>query len=103
MIMGVDKPAPPGMAHQSRKLEAAMMPRFRKRKGLRFRPRSKAAPRKGAVSAAITPAHLVTDATVACPCAPATARAFSGDKPSRVPLASRSPPIMSRAKYGANM
>ena len=36
--------------------------------GLRDPPRSIIAPSTGAVSAPITPAHLVASATVACPC-----------------------------------
>ena len=102
MTVPVEKPASPGTAHQSRKLSTDNVPRNRTSKGFRRNPRSNAAPRKGAVSAAMAPAHFDRDATTACPFAPATCRAVSGSMPSSSPLAIMSAPIMSRAKYGAN-
>jgi len=66
--------------------------------GFNLPPRSSAAPRKGAVSAAISPAHLVTDATVAGPIEVAMLRASSGSNPSSAHSASKSAPTISRAK-----
>ena len=67
MTVPVEKPASPGTAHQSRKLSTDNVPRNRTSKGFRRNPRSNAAPRKGAVSAAMAPAHFDRDATTACP------------------------------------
>tara|TARA_Y100001968_G_scaffold49635_1_gene40038 strand:+ start:2301 stop:2528 length:228 start_codon:yes stop_codon:yes gene_type:complete len=75
MIAPTLSPWPPGIANQSMAEQTTIDPRKIARMGFSRPPRSSAAPRNGAVSAAINPAHFVTEAIAAWPCALAAASA----------------------------